>query len=127
MNKKRIRIKVGQTSIPIYPTNSNGYHGWTVVWYGEAADRQRKFFAKETQARDYARRIATKKENKESHEIEQAAVRYAFADSKLKTIGLTLDSAVRELIEAHKIVGDVPLLQALKSWKLHHDEPARAH
>jgi hypothetical protein len=52
--------------------------------------------------------------------LEQGAVNHAFAISALKPLGLSLGSAVREFVAARKIVGDFPLLRALKFWQRHH-------
>ena len=44
VKEKRLSEKVGNVTIPIYPTSTKGYDGFTVVWY-EAGKRCRKFFA----------------------------------------------------------------------------------
>src|SRR5882724_11828770 len=62
--QKRITEKVGNVSIPIYPSDSNGYNGFMVVWY-DAGKRCRKFFAQLSRARQHARLVATKIENQE--------------------------------------------------------------
>jgi integrase len=116
--------KVGNVVIPIYPTSSNGYSGFTVAWY-QAGKRQRKFFASATDACRHARLVATKIENQERQALALSpkdARIYAAAVSELKPFALELDAAVRELVAARKIVGDYPLLQALQFWKRHHDE-----
>jgi integrase len=124
MRMKRMSEKVGNVSIPIYAAGSNGYSGFTVAWY-EAGKRCRKFFAKETDARRHARLVATKIENQERSALslkpDDARI-YAAAVSELKPLGLAVDSAVREIVAARKIVGDYPVLQALQFWKRHHDE-----
>jgi integrase len=124
MITKRISEKVGNVIIPVYPTSSNGYSGFTVAWY-EGGKRCRKFFANEAEARSHARLVATKIENQERSALslkpDDARI-YAAAASELKPLGLALDSAVREVVAARKIVGDYPLLQALQFWKRHHDE-----
>ena len=84
----------------------------------------RKFFANEADARRHARLVATKIENQERQALAlspQDARIYAGAVSELKPLGLAVDSAVREIVAARKIVGDYPLLQALQFWKRHHD------
>jgi integrase len=124
MSTKRITEKVGNVSVPVYPTSSNGYSGFTVAWY-EGGKRSRKFFAKEADARQHARLVATKIENQERQALAVSpsdARVYAAALSELKPLGLAVDSAVRELVAARKIVGDYPLLQALQFWKRYHDE-----
>jgi len=124
MSTKRFTEKVGNVSVPVYPTSSNGYSGFTVAWY-EGGKRCRKFFAQESEARTHARLVATKIENQERSALslkpDDAHV-YAAALSELKPLGLALDSAVREIVAARKIVGDYPVLQALQFWKKHHDE-----
>ena len=116
--------KVGNVTIPIYPTSSNGYSGFTVAWY-EAGKRHRKFFASQADARRHARLVATKIENQERQALslrpDDARI-YAAAMQELKPLGLALDSAVRELVAARKVVGEYPLLQALQFWKRHHDD-----
>lgn len=115
--------KVGNVVIPIYPTSSNGYNGFTIAWY-EGGKRHRKFFASEADARTHARLVATKIENQDRHALTLSshdARIYAAAVSELKSFGLALDSAVREIVAARKVVGDYPLLQALQFWKRHHD------
>jgi integrase len=124
MSTKRMSEKVGNVSIPVYPTSSNGYSGFTVAWY-ESGKRCRKFFANETDARRHARLVATKIENQERQALAlspQDARIYAAVVSELKPLGLALDSAVREIVAARKVVGDYPLLQALQFWKRHHDD-----
>ena len=116
--------KVGNVVVPIYPTSSNGYSGFTVAWY-EAGKRHRKFFAKATDACRHARLVATKIENQERHALSVSPLDariYAAAMSELKPLGLALDSAVRELVAARKVVGEYPLLQAVQFWKRHHDD-----
>jgi integrase len=124
MSMKRISEKVGNVVIPIYPTASNGYSGFTVAWY-EAGKRCRRFFAREADARKHARLVATKIENQERQALslkpEDARI-YVDALSVLKPFSLSLDSAVRETVAARKIVGEYPLLQALQFWKRHHDD-----
>ena len=123
MSAKRTSEKVGNVTVPIYPTSGNGYSGFTVAWY-EAGKRCRKFFAKETDARRHARLVATKIENQERQALDvspQDARIYATAVNELRPLGLALDSAVREIVAARRIVGDFPLLQALQFWKRHHD------
>ena len=102
MSMKRFSEKVGNVSVPVYPTSSNGYRGFTVAWY-EGGKRCRKFFAKETDARRHARLVATKIENQERQALAVSpsdARIYAAALSELKPLGLALDSAVRELVAA---------------------------
>ena len=121
MNVKRVSEKVGNVVVPIYPTNSNGYGGFTVAWY-ESGKRHRKFFANATDARRHARLVATKIENQERHALALSptdARIYAAATSELKPLDIALDSAVREFVAARKIVGGFPLLQALQFWQHH--------
>src|SRR5262245_25997170 len=99
MSTKRMFEKVGNVVIPIYPSATNGYTGFTVAWY-EAGKRRRKFFAKEVDARKHARLVATKIENQERQALalspEDARI-YADVTSALRPLGITLDSAVREM------------------------------
>jgi integrase len=121
---KRIEEKVGNVTIPVYPTSSKGYDGFTVAWY-EEGKRYRKFFAREKDARKHARLVATKIENQERQtlDVSPSDVRIlTSAINELRPFGIALDSAVREIVAARKIVGDYPLLQALQFWKRHHDD-----
>ena len=63
-DRKAIREKVGNVSIPIYETRSKGYPGFTVAWY-ENGNRCRKFFADLKDARLHAQTVAVKIENQE--------------------------------------------------------------
>jgi integrase len=123
MSTKKIMEKVGNVSVPVYPTSTKGYDGFTVAWY-EGGKRCRKFFADEADARRHARLVATKIENQERQALTVTpsdARMFASAVSELRPLGLALDSAVREIIAARKIVGEYPLLQALQFWQRHHD------
>src|SRR5262245_55470360 len=108
MGTKQMSEKVANVIIPIYAASSNCYSGFTVAWY-EGGKRCRKFFAKESEARSHARLVATKIENQERSALslkpDDARI-YAAALSDLKPLGLALDSAVREIVAARKIVGD---------------------
>lgn len=122
--EKRITEKVGNVSVPIYSTPSNGYKGFTVVWYDDGK-RCRKFFAQLPDARKHARQIATKIENQERQVLTlkpEDARTYVDAVSTLRPLNLGLDAAVREIVAARAIVGDYPLLQALQFWQRHHDD-----
>lgn len=124
MDTKRIIEKTGNVSVPVYRTSSKGYAGFTVAWY-EGGKRHRKFFANEAKARTHAKRVATKIENQERSALAVSSLDariYAAAVSELKPLGLALDSAVREVVAARRIVGDYPLLQALQFWKRHHHD-----
>jgi integrase len=122
-NGNRIAERVGNVTIPIYPTPTNRYNGFTVVWY-DGGKRCRKFFAQLPDARKHAREIATKIENQERQVLmlkPEHARTYVDAVSTLRPLNLGLDAAVREIVAARGIVGDYPLLQALQFWKRHHD------
>ena len=124
-NAKRITEKVGNVTIPIYPSDSsNGYNGFTVVWY-DAGKRCRKFFSQLSRARRHARLIATKIENQERKVLtltpEDARI-YVDARDTLRPLDVPLDAAVRELVAARGIVGEYPLLSALQFWKRHHGD-----
>jgi integrase len=103
MSTKKISEKVGNVSVPVYPTARNGYDGFTVAWY-EDGKRHRKFFADKSDARAHARLVATKIENQD-----RQALTISAADARVYAAAL-------------KIVGDYPLLQALQFWKRHHDD-----
>jgi integrase len=121
---KRISEKVGNVIIPIYPTASKGYSGFTVVWY-ETAKRYRKFFASIAEARKHARQVAMKIENQERQVLNlkpEDARMYVNAVETLKPFSLGLDAAVRELVAARAVVQDFPLLQAVRFWKQHHGD-----
>ena len=123
-NGKRITEKVGNVTVPIYPTPSNGYNGFTVAWR-DGGKRLRKFFARLADARNHARQIATKIENQERQVFTlkpEHARTYVDAVSILQPLNLGLDAAVREIVAARGIVGDYPLLQALQFWKRHYDD-----
>ena len=124
--QKRISEKVGNVTVPIYPSDSskNGYNGFTVVWY-DAGKRCRKFFSQLSRARRHARLVATKIENQERKVLKLSpddARTYVDVVSTLRPLNLALDAAVREIVAARGIVGDYPLLQALQFWKRHHDD-----
>jgi integrase len=123
-NGKRITEKVGNVTVPIYPTPSNDYNGFTVAWR-DGGKRLRKFFARLSDARKHARLVATKIENQERQVLTlrpEDARAYVDAVSTLRPLSLGLDAAIREIIAARGIVGDYPLLQALQFWKRHHDD-----
>ena len=121
---KTISEKVGNVSIPIYRTKSKGYAGFTVAWY-ENGKRSRKFFADLMDARTHARLVATKIENQEREVLnltpEDSRI-YANAVAQLRPLKIPLDAAIREFVGAREIVGDYPILQALKYWKTHQDK-----
>jgi integrase len=124
-NRKRISEKVGNVTVPIYPSDSskNGYNGFTVVWR-DGGKRCRKFFSQLSRARRHARLIATKIENQERKVLtltpEDARI-YVDARDALRPLNVPLDLAARELVAARGIVGEYPLLSALQFWKRHHD------
>jgi integrase len=118
--EKPLFEKAGNVTVPIYRTPSKGYEGFTVSWY-EGGKRLRKFFAEIEQARCHARLVATKIENQDRQVLkltpEDSRI-YLDAIAKLRPLNITLDAAVREVVSAREIVGDYPLLQALKFWKV---------
>ena len=124
VNNGQLFEKVGNVTIPIYPTNSKGYDGFTVAWY-EGTKRLRKFFAREADARTHAKLVARK-----THDQERLVVALSPEDSRiyvdaltrLKPLRMTLDAAVRELVAAHEIIGGHPLIDAVKFWKRHNGE-----
>jgi integrase len=123
VREKRLSEKVGNVTIPIYLTSTKGYDGFTVVWY-EAGKRCRKFFALLSDARGHARLVATKIENQERQVLALAPEDcriYSDALARLRPLKISLDAAVREVVEARGIVGDYPVLEALKFWRMHHE------
>jgi integrase len=131
-------IKVGDTIVKVYETPHGDHPGFTVCWreLAQSTDgvkplrrkRCRKFFSNERDARDFAQRVAIKKENQELQALsikpDDARIYVAALDT-LKPCGIALDAAARELKAAREIVGDYPILQALKFWKTHHDNAIR--
>ena len=57
--KKAFSEKVGNVTIPIYPSPTGGYEAYTVAWY-EDGKRCRKVFADLKEARGHARQVAAK-------------------------------------------------------------------
>ena len=122
--RKAIREKVGNVSIPIYETRSKGYSGFTVAWY-ENGKRCRKFFAELKDARLHAQTVAVKIENQEREVLRltpEDSRMFASCTQKLRPLGVTLEAAVREYVEARKIIGNHPLSDALRFWHTHHGD-----
>src|SRR5260370_2165328 len=122
-NAKRITEKVGNVTIPIYPSDSsNGYNGFTVVWY-DAGKRCRKFFSQLSRARRHARLIATKIENQERKVLtltpEDARI-YVDARDTLRPLDLPLDSPDPELPPPRGIFAKYPLLSPFQFATLPH-------
>lgn len=123
-NSKPISEKVGNVTIPIYPSPSGGYDAYTVAWY-EDGKRRRKVFADLKEARGHARLVAAKIENQERQVLTltpEDSRLLVSCERKLKPFSVTLESAVNEYVNVRATIGNHPLSEIVRFWQTHQSD-----
>lgn len=104
-------VKVGSVSIPIY-TNARGrYRSFTVAFYRDGKRQRRTFSDKEeaiTEARVVARSISSGHVQALDLSISDRGA-FHRANERLAPLGVSLDEAIREYIEAKSLLKGQPL------------------
>src|SRR5882672_7781846 len=119
MPKKRIvfplTVSVGSVRVKIYSTPSHGSESFTLSYYQDGI-RQRPTFADFDLAKKEAKIVASRLGSKDADVLaltsgDRAA--YLRARELLGSVGVSIEAAVAQFVEAKKALGQVPLTRAV--------------
>ena len=117
-----IVVRQGSVSVRIYRTPSRGCDSYTLSYYQDGV-RQRPTFASLQAARDEADVITNRLGNTDADVLtltsaDRAA--YLRARQLLDPFGIQIEGAASELVQAKRVLGEVPLLQAAEYYVKRH-------
>lgn len=115
-------VKQGSVSVKIYRTPSNGCDSYTLAYYQDGV-RKRPTFSTFQAAKDEADIIANRLGNSDSDILTlTSADRAAYLRVRqlLDPIGLGIETAAAQVADARKLLGDVPLIQAVEFYLKRH-------
>jgi len=118
-----MEIRNGSASVKIYRTYRRGEPLYSVAHYMDGS-RKRKTFADPAKAEQEANRIASliSRAEKDSLHVNSMDWRlYNLAVNALSGLEVPIDAACREYAEAKKIIGNTPLVIAVKAYIKRHE------
>jgi len=115
-------VKRGSVSVKIYRTPSNGCDSYTISYYQDGV-RKRPTFSTFQAARDEADVVVNRLGNSDADVLtltsaDRAA--YLRARQLFDPLGIHIENAAAEFVQAKQILGDVPLLQAAEYYAKRH-------
>lgn len=111
-------VKVGSIRIPIYENQSGGYRSYTVAFYLEGK-RQRRTFSDPEEAREEAKTIARSIAAGNARATDLTAEERDMlrrAQDRLHPLGIPLDEAIWEYVQAKNLVNGGSLLPAAQNY-----------
>ena len=115
-------VKQGSVTIKIYFTPSRGCDSYTLS-YWQDGKRKRPTFSSFARAKKESEMVAKKLSSSESAILKLTSTdraAYLRAQQLLKPLGMPIEVAAAQVVEAKKILGDVPLCQAAEFYVKRH-------
>ncbi len=117
-----IVVKQGSVSVKIYRTPSRGCEAFTLSYYQDGV-RKRPTFTELRAARDEANVIVNRLGNSDADVLTLTSAdrsAYLRARQLLDPLGIPVENAAAEFVQAKQVLGDVPLLQAAEYYVRRH-------
>ena len=115
-------VKRGSVSVKIYSTPSNGCESYTLSFYQNGV-RKRPTFSTLQAARDEANIVVNRLGNADADVLTLTSAdrsAYLRARQLLEPFGLAIETAAAQMADAKKLLGDVPLSQAVEFYMKRH-------
>jgi hypothetical protein len=112
-----IVVKQGSVSVKIYRTPSRGCEAYTLSYYQDGV-RKRPTFTELRAARDEANVIVNRLGNSDADVLTLTSAdrsAYLRARQLLDPLGVHVENAAAEFVQAKQVLGDVPLLLAAEA------------
>jgi integrase len=117
-----IVVKQGSVTVKIYRTPSRGCEAFTLSYYQDGV-RKRPTFTQLQAARDEASIIVNRLGNSDADVLTLTSAdrsAYLRARQLLDPLGIPVENAAAEFVQAKQVLGDVPLLQAAEYYVRRH-------
>ncbi len=117
-----IVVKQGSVTVKIYRTPSRGCEAYTLSYYQDGV-RKRPTFTELRAARDEANVIVNRLGNSDADVLTLTSAdrsAYLRARQLLDPLGIPVENAAAEFVQAKQVLGDVPLLQAAEYYVRRH-------
>jgi integrase len=117
-----IVVKQGSVAVKIYRTPSRGCEAFTLSYYQDGV-RKRPTFTQLQAAKDEARIIVNRLGNADADVLTLTSAdrsAYLRARQLLDPLGVHVENAAAEFVQAKQVLGDVPLLQAAEYYVRRH-------
>ena len=117
-----IVVKQGSVTVKIYRTPSRGCEAFTLSYYQDGV-RKRPTFTELRAARDEANVIVNRLGNSDADVLTLTSAdrsAYLRARQLLDPLGIPVENAAAEFVQAKQVLGDVPLLQAAEYYVRRH-------
>jgi integrase len=111
-------IREGSTSIPIYRSTTRTGDTFVAAWY-EGSDRKRKAFANLSEAVEFSRKRARELARLGTTTLTLSGkemLAYSRAKSAIEPLGIDVDTAIIEYVEAKKLLGAPSLVTAIQDY-----------
>ena len=117
-----VTVKRGSVAVKIYCTPTHGCDSFTLSYYQDGA-RKRPTFPSLQLAKDEANAVVNRLGNSDSDVLTlRSADRAAYLRARqlLDPFGLAIETAAAQVADARKLLGDVPLVQAVEFYMKRH-------
>lgn len=117
-----ITVKRGSVTVKIYRTPSHGCDSFTLSYYQDGV-RKRPTFPDFENAKAEAELIATRLASKDSYSLALSSAdsaAYSRARQLLDPLGIAIETAAVQAVEAKRLLGDTPVLQAIEYYVKRH-------
>lgn len=115
-------VKQGSVSVKIYRTPTRGCESFTLSYYQDGV-RQRPTFTSLRAAKDEANVIVSRLGNTDADVLTLTSAdrsAYLRARQLLDPLGVPVENAASEFVQAKAVLGEVPLLQAAQHYVKRH-------